>query len=194
MTKRFGHSRLVNLFGSFGYVSLFVQWLWAVVIVGYPYLENGSLSRILQPATPQEPVTIPTPALPQEIAMPLTITITALVLVGTLATLIMLPKTVGKQSARLTHRTTDVAYDSISRRIDPQKRQKRRLSFRILIVLKICLLLVPVLVSLVPAPHTPLDHTIVVIIALYMAVWTGGLFIAQYAMARLKHVDPKTLW
>lgn len=194
MTKKYGRSRCVNVLGSLGYIALIMQWLWSIIIIGYPSLEDGSLIHLLQPSSASDAIRLPNMVIPMAIALPVTIIVTVVVFIATLIAFFSLPRTIGKGGATVTHATAKVSTDYAVRHHYIKKSDKKKLDTRIIALLKIALSFVAFTLVIPPHPATPLEHRLVVLIGTLGLVATLIYFAGQYLIARIRQVDLTTVW
>lgn len=194
MAMRYGHSRTVNIFGSLGYLSVFIQWLWISMIIAYPYLEDGTFSRLLQPSQSQSASTPVSFEIPLLIALPITILVTIVIIVVMVVTLVRLPKAIGKTSSVAAHLATDRAASYVSKHTHMRVVDEKKLSYRALIILKCAAVLLPLAISFVQLPRTPLEYTLVIFVSALIAFFSLVYFGLQYLFARLARVNPVTIW
>ena len=194
MIKKYGRSRLVNALGALGYFSLFVQWLWSIIVIGYPLLEDGSLTNLLQPSSTSDAIRLPDMVIPMAVALPFTIIVTVVVVVATLLAFFSLPRTIGKGGATVTHKAAKVSTDYMSRHHHIKTSEKKRLGTRIIALLKITLSFVAFILVVLPHPATPLEYRLVVLIGTLGFVATLIYFAGQYLVARIRQVDLTTVW
>jgi heme/copper-type cytochrome/quinol oxidase subunit 4 len=194
MTKKYGCSRWVNALGALGYLSLFVQWLWSIIMIGYPSLEDGSLTHFLQPSSTSDAIRLPDMVIPMAVALPFTIIVTVVVVVATLIAFFSLPRTIGKGGATVTHKAAKVSTDYAARHHHIKKSEKKRLDTRIIALLKITLSFVAFILVILPHPATPLEYRLVVLVGALEFAATLIYFAGQYLVARIRQVDPTTVW
>ncbi len=190
---RAAHLALANTFGTLGYVSLIMQWLWTCVIVGYPLFTQDKLSFFLpKPATATPPPVIEYGGFTPFITG-IAIVFTLLVLAATIYALIRLPVTVGKKGSKLTHKTATVIAPTIAPK-KLTKKQRTALIERITWWVKLVLILVPLIALLFASSETGLSNGVILVIGGFCAVWSGFCFLLQYLLGKALRLPEARLW
>lgn len=183
-----------NIFGALGYISLIFQWLWTGLVLIYPMMRDGRLEILLrksEPAPTFEPVQFGafTPLMTFFACF-----ITVLVLIATALVIAKLPKTIGRQGARTTHA---VAHKLTPRTIHHQpipQKKRLKLSYQIILVLKIVALALPLLALLFAQSFETISLEIIWIIGIFCAVCTFAYFAVQQLIAWLAHLNKNAIW
>lgn len=194
MTPRKKSSRLVAALGTLGYASLLMQWMWMAVVSGYALLmdKNHSWTKIQSaPAQPQPEMQF---SLPSPLAVIIAAIITLVIIIATIYVLAKLPRAIGKTGARVTRTTSDALTPLVTNHKPVTPKQRRVISYRLGIAIKMGLVVVPLAVSLLPYPAVPLEYRAVAAMAIIMASFSAGYFALQYLTAHLKQVDRQTIW
>ncbi len=180
-----------NVFGTLGYLSLVMQWTWGLVIFAYPLITDPN-SFIMKRDTDYTPPTITIPASP--ILAVVLAAISLAVLVFTVVTIIRLPKAVGKTGAKITHTASNLIVPAIVHHQPISKKRRLKLSFRIVLALKLLLLTLPV-ASLTLAPTLEvLPHNAMLVVGALGALITLADFILQYAIATIARIPRSAIW
>ena len=194
MTKKYGHSRFVNLFGSLGYLSLLVQWFWAFIVIFAPLLESDLSWLFVQHGNPATSAPAVQFSFDPTLALMITTITTIMVIGGTIFAMMRLPRAIGKSSAKVTHSAADIAVDMAIRHKRVKKSQRRKLNARTLIVIKAIATLVPIALLPLASPSIQLELNVILVIGAICAAFTIVYFCMQYVIAYLKRVDYRTIW
>ncbi len=176
--------KFVNFFGALGYLSLILQWLWATVVIAYPFLMDAAYSQVdrAQPKTPPF-----TTDLPPSITLIIVGITTALVVITSLVVMVRMPKTISTKTANLTQAVAHTITPLIAQA--PKSKKKRRVfSVRVVLGVKVAAWLIPLLAIYFSPQNAPLPYDVVSVTALFCAAITAAYFCLQYGLARLLHV------
>ena len=184
---------IANSIGSIGYVFLLVEWLWAVIIIGYP-LFSSDFSFFVPPAPP--PATTPefTYGSFQPFVTFVAIATSILVLTLAVITIVQLPKTIAKQGKK----TTQGIAKKVIPHVTPKREQTTKriivLTTRLAYALKCGAIAIP-LVALAVVPNTTsLSTELTVIVGGFFAVITAASFALQSLIAYALRLPQKYLW
>lgn len=177
-------TRLVNTLGAFGYLSVLFQWLWAVVVF-LPTLIDSDLGNWVTPQSGGQSAPVFAIEQPPLILTIIVIAITVLMLVVAVIALIRLPAQVMKTGKKITHTPAEALVPVVTHHKKLSKDKRKRLSARIVRIIKLSLCLVPFVISC-SAYFIVLDlsYEIVVILAAAMAGLSLFWFGSQYTLAR----------
>lgn len=184
---------LANTFGTLGYFSTITQWLWSIVVVGYPLLSQGKLAMFL-PDARNTPAPHPveygafTPVM-TAVAIGFTIAIVVI----TVYLLIRLPATVGKRGSTVTHQAAAALAPIVSKK-PLGKKQRRALTYRLTWWVKACLVLIPAAAIFFASPETGLDTSVMVAVGVFCAGCSTLYFILQWCIARVFGIAAEALW
>lgn len=184
---------LANAFGALGYLSAFFQWVWALLLLLYPLLLEDS--SILQPPEHSQP-SLP-PLIPLELSPLLTllaVIIVVLLLVATVITIIRLPASVGKGGRQLTHSTAAVITPTLPRYKSATKQQRQRLSYRVVLVLKLLIVTLPLAALFFVSAQVALSGQAIWLVGVLSAALSCVYFGLQQLIAWLGKVPSKKLW
>lgn len=184
---------IANTFGTLGYLSVLLQWTWVLLLICYPFLTADH--SFLLPDAPTHPLpSTDSTVASSPVAAIIAIAATAFVLVITVIVVAKLPKQIGKSGAKLTHQTADTLIPIVTKHKPLPKKKQRILSYRLTLMLKVALTIVPVLgLFWVQSPY-PLTTPIVWTIGLFCASWSVIYFVAQQAVGLFTKIDTRALW
>ena len=183
---------VVNTFGTLGYLSVIMQWLWLIVIVAHPLL-SSDFSLFLpshDTATPPAPII----GTPSPLIVSIVIAVTIVIFAMTFYVLWKLPKNIGTRGALVTKRAATAIVPVITHHKKISKKRFARISYRVIILIKLMLIVIPVIGLLFAQPIDGLDTR---------AIWAVGLFCglcsltyigAQRLLASLLGVKTDDLW
>lgn len=174
-----------KIFNGFGYFGLYMQLMWAAILLLPTILSSG----LLTPSEPQA-ATPPTEAHGLNIALPdglsyLLITVMAALFIGFIFYAL-------KESAKMTYRAGEKVTNTVAQSIIPTLRQHKRISRkrrqllnkRAQLFVKILLCAITCLISLVVAMgELPIPRLIAIITTLYLLPWGIIWFILSYLLA-----------
>lgn len=187
------HLSIANSFGALGYISMIVQWLWVLVILGYPLLLHNDFSFLLpRPSAASPPAPIDygwfTPY-----ATIIVIAVTVLTLCATLYVLVRMPYTVGRRSSGVVRKTAEVLIPVITHR-PLTKKQRYRLTYRVTWWVKILLVLSPLLLLVFASSETGIDQRAVGMVGMFCAACSALYFCLQRLLQYIWKLDPRLLW
>lgn len=198
MSKQPKGTRIANIFGSFGYFSVVVQWLWFIATIVLPYLEESSLKSVFLPAPGDKHHTVAT-----AINMPpfVQVIIASLAIIFTLAILVyaiyMIPRSIGKAGKTITQKSAQVTVSHITHRHHKPltKRERKRLFEYATWSVKLLLLLIPCILLLLPADaKLTIPHEVILLFGAFCAGMSLVWFGLQYTISRFSHSDPREIW
>ena len=184
---------IANTFGTLGYLSILLQWTWALLLVCYPFLTADH--SFLLPDAPTRPLpSTDSTVTSSPITAIIAIAATAFVLVITVIVVAKLPKQIGKGGAKLTHQTAETLIPIVTKHKPLPKKKQRVLSYRLTLILKAALTIIPVLCLFwVQSPY-PLTTSVVWTIGLFCASWSVIYIAVQQAVGLLVKIDTRALW
>ena len=184
---------IANTFGTLGYLSILLQWTWALLLVCYPFLTADH--SFLLPDAPTRPLpSTDSTVTSSPITAIIAIAATAFVLVITVIVVAKLPKQIGKGGAKLTHQTAETLIPIVTKHTPLPKKKQRVLSYRLTLILKAALTIIPVLYLFwVQSPY-PLTTPVVWTIGLFCAGWSVIYIAVQQAVGLLAKIDTRALW
>lgn len=190
-------TRIANIFGSFGYLSIVVQWFWFIAVIVLPYLEGSSLKSIFLPAAGEKhhavAATINMPPFMQLIIAGLAIIFTLAI---TIYAIYMIPRSIGKVGKTITQKSAQVTISHIKHHHKPlTKRERKRLFEYATWSVKLLLLLIPCVLLLLPAhARLTIPHEVILLFGAFCAGMSLVWFGLQYAISRFSHSDPREIW
>ena len=198
-SKQHSHRRIVvNIFGTLGYLSVFLQWTWTAIILLYPLFQSEAVQKIFLPER-QAPRPVVSHSGCYSDAAPfiaiVSIAITAAIIVMSIITLIGLPKKIGKTGAKITHSAADViAANTRPPKQQPAKKWKLNLSYKLIICIKLILTVLPVILLLFAPTIPKLPHQVMTIVGNFCLVVSAVYWLIQYALAKILRVPHKEIW
>lgn len=172
---------------------LVFEWLWVIIIVGYPLL-IASKPLWTPVATPETHVVAPIEHAPTAFDIGFVIITTVVMLGLAVYGFIMLPKTLGKGTAKITHRTADLLVPAVTRHAPLSPKKRRQVSFRLVLYLKLGAALLGPLLVILFARDAPLTKDLSLITASLLAIAALVSVSCQYTCARLLRVPHKQIW
>ena len=184
---------LVNSFGTLGYFSCLLLWLWVAMQYLPLVTDNEQLMDFLVPPN-NGPVITPQPAEPSTALTIAAFTITGIVMAVTLVFLLRLPVTIAKSGRTVTTKAA-ASLEPIITRGKPLPKQKRRLlTAKLVMLIKFLIILVPVLAGLSTIViKLSLTYDIVLLVTAILSGASAFWFIAQYISAHILGVKPEQL-
>lgn len=184
---------VANGIGTLGYISVLFQWVWTLLILCYPLLiADHSILLPDQPRQSAQPVSDAITTSP--IVITVAIMATLFVLVLTVVVLIRLPKAIGQRGASITHNTAGAIMPIVSKHLQLPEKKQRELSYKVIVFIKICIVLLPLLALVYIPDAVPVDGSIVWIIAIFCAIWSIICFGLQQLIVKLFKVPIDKLW
>lgn len=192
MTSHPKRTSFVNVLGTLGYISVIFQWLWSAVVVGYPLLSSDMDFLIPTPSETQ--VTQTTFAQPSPITIAVVVIITILIFAFTFYALWKLPAAIGRRGAKATQQAAHALIPVITHHQATSKRERRRLSWRIIAIIKLTLALLPIIALLFAQPIDKLPQEAVWIVAVFCMVCSLIYFGIQQLLVKFWRIDPESAW
>lgn len=192
-TKRRPSLIAANIAGTLGYFSVLLQWTWTLLILCYPLLTADHSA--LFPPHPVQPVHATNQvAAPSPIGILAAVIVTAFILTLTIIVLSKLPKAIGKRGAQITHRTANVVIPIMVRHKTLSKAKRKRLSYRIILVLKLLSIVLPVIGLFFTHPIGTLTGSIIWAAGLYCAAWSIFYFAIQLGVGFVSKASSSEIW
>lgn len=184
---------LTNAFGTLGYLSGILQWVWTAIILCYPIVSTNPSPLFPAPVHHASPSTPSFGAFTPVVFIAALLT-TLLVLALTVITLIKLPKTIGTSGAKTTHTVAKAIIPTVTHHKKIPKKQYLTLSYRIVLGLKYIMTVLPfVLLALAPATGG-LSTRIIMTIGVFTTAFTLFYFSIQAILVEVLRVDKKKVW
>lgn len=182
---------IVNTLGTFGYMSLILQWLWVSVLFLPSLFENSTVKNFLIPPSnaPEAPVIeFHSPPL---LAIILAVIVTTAVLIITVMVLIRLPATISETGKKATLKSAEAIIPVLTHHRTLPAHKKRQLTIQTIRLIKFVFTLLPFLLLLLTAyVPTSLPDEIVMLVGAFLALGTLLWFSLEYTVARILKVKP----
>lgn len=185
--------RAANFFGVLGYITLLIEWVWAICLLAYPMIKSGNLDWIM-PAQSPTPSPVATPAPANGATMVIGIVITIICICITVYALYTMPKTVGKAGAHLTHKAADSIVPAITHHKQVTKKNRLKITFRAIIGVKLAAIVLPVMAVIIVPTFAVLSKDIVLLSTFFIASWALFHFAIQVAITKLAKLNPDEVW
>jgi hypothetical protein len=187
--------KLTNAFGALGYLGVVVQILWLGVTFGAPYLMTSGAKDLFLPRGASEPVAAAPVALPAFVEIGFIVLAVVFSVGITVYALYAVPRTVGKYGKKTVTKTATSTLPVITHHKPISKKQERQLLQRLTWGVKALFVLAPLLINLFPLHESlELSRSVVVAVAVVLAIWSTALFTLQFVVSRHKSVQPKQTW
>lgn len=185
---------IANAFATLGYISLLFQWAWSVLLLCYPLLVNRPDFLIPTSPTTSQPESIElSPAL-SPIATVIAVAVTIFILVATVIVLARLPRTIGQRAATLTKATANSVVPAITHHKKITKKQRMKLSHRVILGLKLVSIIVPLILLFFVDFTGPILPAATWTVALFCAACSFTYFTVQQGIALIGKINPEKLW
>ena len=182
-----------NIIGTLGYFSVLLQWAWTILILCYPLLVDDN--SILLPPKPIHPIhTQAAPLSNSPIMAIVALIATAFILALTVIVLAKLPKKIGQQGARVTHHAADAVIPLIIAHKALPKKKYLKLSYRITLIIKSLLVIIPIIGLFFIPSSVPLDMTIIWYVGIFCACWSVFYFGLQQLIGITAKLPLSKLW
>lgn len=181
----------INAFGAVGYLFCFLQWLWTVLL--YFSVIQPAISH-LAPEANEKTYDVPnfSVALPGPIETIIIVVVVAVMVAVTVYVLVKLPMNIVKTSSKVAYKATATAVPVTIKVQHKKDTKKNRIALtpKVLVVVKLCLLIIPVALTVgsMLLEKLPIDYSIAVVVGGGLASTTGLFFIAQYLLALALHI------
>lgn len=192
MQQRSKRVILVNTFGSLGYLSVLFQWSWSALVLSYPLIV--ARPEFLFPKDQPLAATITTDTSLSPLMIVIALAVTAAVLAIATIVLIRLPKTIGQQAAKLTHSTAQSVVPIIAHRKKISKKKMARLSYRVILIIKLFLVILPLLALIFAQPIEHISIEVIWAMAAFCAILSLAYFLMQLGITQLARIDTELVW
>lgn len=188
---------IANLFGAFGYFFCSLQWFW-VVMLHLTVIQSAVLW--LSPPANEHAQQLPrlTFTLPNQIELIIIVVVVVLMVALTVYGLVKLPFSIAKAGRETVHKATEKAVPIVMKAQHKKdtKKQRKLLTVRIRLILKLLLIFTPIVLTASSAllNELPIDYLVAITIGGGMAAMSILLFVVQYVLAGLLHVEMGDLW
>lgn len=181
---------LHQLLGFVGYLTLILQWLWAISLY-LPMLMSSDFARQLD-TTPH--YTAPTISLPSTVEIIFAGIITVVFICLSTYLIIKVPaQAIRRINAGITHSAERLSPIVVRHTPAASRRTRRQISQRILFAIKLILCLVPLGIAwCAPSPDPSIDHDLIVIVSGFLALVTLCSFATQTLLMIVRRRDHHT--
>ncbi len=185
---------VANTFGALGYASVFVQWAWMIIVVGYPFFASDMPILFPEESPRITPEQVPVVSMPSVVTIAVSLLITVVMLVISAIVLAKLPRSVGKSGASITQGTAKAIIPTLTHHKKIPKAKQRRLTFTISTIIKTIAVVVPLCV-VICAPEIPeLGSYLAMVIALFCASMSALYFGVQLITTIALRLSRETIW
>lgn len=184
---------LANFFGALGYISVIIQWAWSLIVVAYPLLASGACTIVAPPPATNTPEPLDLGAATPFVTV-IAVFVTLLVMIATVIFVAKLPKTIGKSGARATHTVAHKLTPHISHSRKLTKKQRRTISYRIVLIIKLCIIVTPLVLLGFAHAISTLSLEIIWTVAIFCAVCSLVYFAVQQLVALARGVARDVIW
>lgn len=186
---------IANAFGTLGYVSLLMQWLWVALTLGYPLIANETFKAAFLP----EPTPSATPSLsittPEPIATIFMVVAVIFALSVTVYMIFSVPRTIGRVGNKVTIKSAEKIVPYVTHHKKVSKKRQKTLLERSTWSVKLILAVLPALISLLPlSEKVELSSSVVSGVAVLCASLTLLYFGCQFIIAKIGKIDPNDIW
>lgn len=186
-------AKVANIFGALGYMSIIIQWAWSLLIIAYPILTSDELSSWVSQKTASAPETAELGAFTPAVTI-IAIAATLLVMIATIVVVARLPKKIGRQGAKVTHTAAHKLVPTITHHKPISKKQRRIISYRLTLTIKLALVVTPLLILGFATPISTLTLNIIWAVGLFCASCSIVYFVIQQTIAYLRNIKRDALW
>lgn len=180
-----------NTLGTLGYISIIFQWLWSLIVVANPLL-SGDL-HFLIPTSPTPAPIVPSTS-PSPFMVGVVIVFTILIFAMTLYVLWKLPKSIGRRAGYTTKHAADALVPLITHRHAPTKKERLKLSRRLVLIIKLTAILLPLIALLWASPIGELTRDIILVVGLFCASCSLLYFGLQLLCAYVWKLPSDRIW
>ncbi len=179
-------SPIPNIFGTFGYLSLAIQWLWVFVIFIPPLMANPTIKNFITPEKTDQS-TLPSFAINADSLLMtiIAVVITVIVLGVTMIVLAKLPIAIVRAGQKSVETVTENVVPLVTHRAHISPKKKRALTVRLMIIVKLSLVAAALLLLSI-AFFVRIDLAIEIIFTIGAITAIGSLvgFGLQYVTAK----------
>jgi hypothetical protein len=178
---------LANTFGTFGYISCLLQWLFVALLYLPLLLDNKQFKNFLLPENTEQVTPVVTTA-PSPILIGLAIIFTVIMLIVTMVLIIRAPISIARTGKAVTVKAADAIVPLVVHRPVPAAK-KRSLTRRLIKAIKLGMIVIPFLLILASVfIATPLPQDVIIFVGAALAIGSLLWFSAQYLSARWLNV------
>lgn len=169
-----------------------MQWLWFIVIVANPLLSSDF--SLFLPKQNVQSMPAPVANSPSPVTVALVLVLTVLIFALTFYILWKLPKKVGTEGARATKRAATVIIPVITHHKPISKKRRERLSYRVVLCIKLIIISAPLIGLVFAQPIKGLDSRAIWVVGLFCATFSFIYVGAQQLLAGALGVKTNDLW
>ena len=194
MKQQTGRISIANAFATLGYISIFFQWTWTLLLFIYPIITENPELLLPQHDAASSGGAFEFDSAFAPLATIIAIVVTVAIIALTAVVLVRLPKTVGKKAAEVTRATASTVLPAITRHKKITKKKRERLSYQIVLGIKCILIILPIASLVFVRPIEQLGASAMWVIALFAAICSIFYFIVQQTIALVGKIAHQDIW
>lgn len=189
-------TKVANVFGSFGYLSILVQWFWWIAVVVLPYLQDSSIKTLLLPSPATEHTAAVSPSLPFGFQLVLGTLALLFSIAVVIYAIYAVPRTIGKAGKSLTQKSAEITVNHVKFHHKPLTKAARKRLFEYLTwTVKLLLIVLPCVLLFLPTHNgVAIPHEVVLAFGAFCAGMSLVWFTIQYLISRFARSDARTIW
>lgn len=186
--------KLANVFGVFGYFSLFLEWLWMLALLLYPYAKsvNFMLPKGAAPHTAMPPAPLFSPNTTMSLIIGGIVVLACLVIM--IYGFYTMPRVLAKAGSQTTRAFARAIVPAVVHHKKVGKKRERRITYVVIICLKVAAAVLPLIAFAVTPEFPALSKPIVGTVTLFFSSWAIIDFIIQHTIIKLTHTDTNLAW
>ena len=195
MTKTKISTKVANVFGSFGYFSVIIQWLLFVAIIIFPLLEGSGARQWFLPGSTTNPTTHSmTINLPAGVQVAFGVAAVIFCLLIIIYAIYAIPRRIGKTGRKITQTSAATVIKHVHH--GPlNTEQAAHLTLSVTWTMKIIAIILPLALLFLPLDAAlPLTRPMVMTLGMVCAAFSMFWFGLQYITATIARTDPKHIW
>lgn len=188
--------KISNILGSFGYLSVLIEYLLYLAIVIMPLIGDSDAKSIFTPSTTTktEPGSIAI-TLPPQIQLIIAVIAVIFCLAVFVYAIYALPRGIGRVGRAVVAKSTRSTIAQIEKKQPISLDKKKRLSIRVSWSIKIALAILPALLIILPIKATEaLPREVAIILVVFCLFCSLFWFGCQFVIAKVDKLDPKNIW
>lgn len=185
-------TRIVNIFGTLGYLSVIFQWLWSAIILAYPLLSSDWSAVLPKPSNPITPD--PVISTPSPLVVGIVIALTVVIFAATLYVIWKLPAAAGRSGGKATHRAADKLVPVLTGKVKLPQKKRLKLSYKIALLIKLSLILIPLMALCFASDITNLPIAVAWSAAAFCASLSIIYFGISMILVHLLKVRTEDVW
>lgn len=184
---------LANTFGTFGYITCILLWMWVAILYLPVILDNNQVKELLIPAGKQA-APAPAPVALSPVIIVFALAVTVVIMVVTVFVLLRLPVTIARTGKAVTTKAADSITPLVTHGRPLPPKEKRRLTVQLIKLIKLLLVIIPVAAALF-STFVPLalPFGLIALVSAILAALAVFWFSAQYISADMLGVKPEKL-